>query len=205
MVYYIKNLCYTGKKTWEYMYMPDNKTRTEKMLLCAMFTALITIGSFIRIPLPLIPITLQYFMTVLAGMLLGGKLGALSVLAYLGLGLAGLPVFSGGGGLGYIVKPTFGYLLSFAAGTFVTGYLSASAGTNIRRLLTAALAGMLIVYSGGTAYCWLIYRFYLQQAIGFWPLLLSCVIMPLPKDILLCWLAAFLAKKLKPLIGWSVS
>lgn len=90
-----------------------------------LFSALITIGGYIHIPLPFnpVPITLQTMFTYLAGSILGGYLGALSLLVYLLMGLAGLPIFSGGAsGFSVIIGPTGGYL-GFIVGAFVIGKL----------------------------------------------------------------------------------
>ena len=67
---------------------------TENLVRMALFAALIAVGAFIRIPVPVCPFTLQFLFTMLAGLLLGGKYGALSVLVYLCVGLLGLPVFA---------------------------------------------------------------------------------------------------------------
>ena len=53
--------------------------RTKNYVLCAMFVALIIVGAFIRIPVPLVPFTLQFLFTMLAGLLLGGRLWALTL------------------------------------------------------------------------------------------------------------------------------
>ena len=74
------------------------------MVLCAMFAALIAVGAFIRIPIPYVPFTLQLFFTTLAGLLLGPKLGAASSLVYMITGLIGIPIFTEGGGPGYIFR-----------------------------------------------------------------------------------------------------
>ena len=92
--------------------MRNSKLRNQ--ILCAIFTALIAIGAFIRIPVPVVPFTLQFLFTTLAGVLLGSRLGATSVILYIVLGLLGVPVFAEGGGPGYILKPSFGYLPGFA-------------------------------------------------------------------------------------------
>ena len=63
------------------------------------------------------------FFVLLAGILLGSKLGALAVLLYVVIGLLGLPIFAAGGGLAYIVRPSFGYLIGFIAGAYVTGII----------------------------------------------------------------------------------
>ena len=71
-----------------------NKIKIKEMTMCAMFTVLITAGAFIKIPIPVVPFTLQFLFTLMAGLLLGGRLGAISVALYALLGLAGLPVFA---------------------------------------------------------------------------------------------------------------
>ena len=68
------------------------------MTLSALFAVLTALGAFIRIPFPLVPITLQTFFVFLSGTLLGSRAGALAQVLYVGMGLIGLPVFTGGGG-----------------------------------------------------------------------------------------------------------
>ena len=69
-------------------------TKTKSIIYCGLFTALIAVGAFIKIPIPVVPFTLQYLFTMLAGLLLGSRRGTLSVAAYMILGLVGLPIFS---------------------------------------------------------------------------------------------------------------
>lgn len=83
----------------------EKTIKTTDMVLCAMFAALIAVGAFIRIPIPYVPFTLQLFFTTLAGLLLGPKLGAASSLVYMITGLIGIPIFTEGGGPGYILSP----------------------------------------------------------------------------------------------------
>ena len=75
---------------------------TRNLILVALFTALTAIGAFLRIPMPMVPFTLQNLFSTLAGLLLGSYLGAVSVGIYVLLGLAGVPVFTSGGGIGYV-------------------------------------------------------------------------------------------------------
>ena len=84
---------------------------TRNMVLAALFAALTAIGAFLQIPTGTVPITLQFLFTALAGLLLGWKWGAISQLLYVGIGLLGLPVFTQGGGIGYVLQPSFGFLL----------------------------------------------------------------------------------------------
>ena len=73
------------------------KITTREMTLCALFTVLTAVGAFIKIPIPVVPFTLQFLFTMMAGLLLGGRLGAASVGLYALLGLIGLPIFAEGG------------------------------------------------------------------------------------------------------------
>ena len=176
-------------------------SKTKNMILCAMFVALIAVGAFIKIPVPVVPFTLQYLFTMLAGLLLGSKKGCLAVGIYIALGLVGLPVFAQGGGIGYIFQPSFGYIIGFAAGAFVTGRISErTARPGYKLLLAANFVGLGIVYLLGMTYYFLISNFYLNSPIGIWPLFLYCFLLAGPGDIVLCVAGAFLGKRLIPLI-----
>ena len=76
---------------------------TKKIVLCGLFVALMAIGAFIRIPIPMLPITLQTMFVLYAAVILGGRLGAVSVLVYVIMGLIGVPVFAEGGGIWYVM------------------------------------------------------------------------------------------------------
>lgn len=174
----------------------------REMTLCALFTVLTTVGAFIKIPVPVVPFTLQILFTMMAGLLLGGKLGALSVGLYAALGLLGLPVFAEGGGLWYLLKPSFGYILGFVAGSYVTGRMTERKDSlTFRKVLTANFAGLAVVYAMGMLYYYLISNFVIDAPIGLWPLFLYCFLMVVPGDICLCFLAAGLARRLKPVIA----
>ncbi len=120
------------------------------MTLSALFAVLTALGAFIRIPFPLVPITLQTFFVVLSGTLLGSRAGALAQVLYVGMGLIGLPVFTGGGGPQYILHPTFGYLLGFIAGAWTIGFISERSGEpSFALYLTACLIGTAVIYTVG--------------------------------------------------------
>ena len=88
-------------------------TKTKSMIYCGLVTALIAAGACIKIPVPVVPSTLQYLFTMLAGLFLVSRKGMISVVAYMLLVRAGLPIFSEGGGIWYIFKPSFGYIIGF--------------------------------------------------------------------------------------------
>jgi len=169
------------------------------MTLMSLFTVLITVGAFIKIPIPVVPFTLQFLFTTMAGLLLGGNLGGASVAVYVALGLLGLPIFASGGGPGYIFNPSFGYLIGFILGTKVTGALSEGEPT-IPRLLRANFAGLLVVYLCGMVYYYIIGNYVINHPIALWPLFLYCFLLAVPGDIVLCIFAAFLGKKLIPIL-----
>lgn len=178
--------------------LSSRRWETKDLVLFAFFTALIAIGAFIRIPVPVCPFTLQLLFTTLAGLLLGARRGAASVAVYVALGLIGLPVFTSGGGPSYIFQPTFGYLLGFIGGAFLTGFIaSQEKQTSLKRLLAANFAGLAVVYICGAAYLALINAFYLGTPLGFWSLFLYCFLLPIPGDAFLCISAAFLARRVR--------
>lgn len=177
------------------------RLRTQNMIQCALFAALISVGAFIRIPVPVVPFTLQFLFTMLAGLLLGGRRGCIAVLVYILMGLLGLPIFAEGGGIAYMLKPSFGYLIGFAAASYVTGVIAnKTSAPSLQRLLTANFIGLGMVYLLGMAYYYLISACYLGAPIGLWPLFLYCFVLAVPGDIVLCILGALLGKRLIPLM-----
>ena len=86
------------------------------------FSLLTAAAAQVVIPIGPIPITGQTFAVLLTGALLGSRLGAITIIAYLVEGASGLPFFAGGHfGLAHLVGPTGGYLISFPAAAYITG------------------------------------------------------------------------------------
>jgi biotin transport system substrate-specific component len=115
-------------------------------------------GAQVAIPLPgtPVPITLQTLFVVLAGVVLGPRLGALAVAGYVLLGAAGAPVFAGGGaGLPWLLGPTGGYLLAAPAAAFIAGWV-AGPGRSAPRTLTGLACGVLTMYAGGVSWLYLL-------------------------------------------------
>jgi len=180
---------------------PHSRSKTAMLCMCAVFTALTAVGAFIKIPVPIVPFTLQYLFTMLAGLLLGGKYGAASVGAYVVLGLIGLPIFAEGGGFYYVLKPSFGYLIGFIIGAYVTGRIANKTNTpSLPRLLAANFAGLGIVYLAGMIYYYFCANFWIAgDGISLYSLFIYCFALAVPGDIALCILAAFLGKRLIPI------
>ena len=180
--------------------MSRNKVLTTKnMILCALFAALIAAGAFLKIPLPFVPNTLQFLFVNLAGLLLGRKLGALSVAVYIGVGLVGLPVFANGGGFGYVLQPTFGYILGFLLGAFLAGFLVERRRNPVfKTYLMAGFLNMAVVYILGMAYYYVIANFYIGSPFGVRELVLYGFLTTAPGDAVICVVSAVIAKRLRP-------
>ncbi len=114
---------------------------------------LIALSAQIAIPLPVspVPITGQTFAVLVVGMLLGRWRGTAAVLAYLGEGILGLPVFAGGAlGIAKIVGPTGGYLVSFVPAAYLVGYLAEKGwDRKISTTLLAMILGNVIIFGFG--------------------------------------------------------
>lgn len=176
----------------------------QELVLCALFAALSAIGAFIKIPGPLVVFTLQTLFTTLAVFLLGRRLGTFSIIAYLFIGLCGLPVFTQGGGPQYVLQPTFGYLLGFAVGAWVCGLIIEKGFKNKNSIPVYILAGTVniaIIYTIGTIYFCFIKQVYLGSEItDLWAIIVSCALIFIPTDILSVILAAVTSKKLRPIV-----
>jgi biotin transport system substrate-specific component len=136
--------------------------------LVAGFSLVVALSAQVAIPLPFtpVPVTLQTLAVLLAGCLLGSGRGALAILAYIGEGAAGLPVFSGGrAGVAHLLGPTGGYLLGFLAAAYVAGLLAERGSLRSWRgtLLTLVL-GNVVLYVPGVA--WLGAYTGLQKAVS---------------------------------------
>ncbi len=179
----------------------QRKISTKDMVLCAIFTTLIIIGTFVRIPTPIIPITFQVMFTTLAGLILGSRRGGLAVLLYVLLGLAGVPVFAGGGGIGYVFSPTFGYLVAFIIGAYVAGKMVEKDESNsIKKYAIASTVNLIIIYAVGVIYLYLMKNFYLAAPLSFGKALWVGMIAPLPSDILGLLIACLIAVRIRPVV-----
>lgn len=131
----------------------------RRVIAVTAFVVATALAAQVRVPIPLtpVPLTLQTVLVLLSGALLGARLGAVSQLAYLGLGVAGVPVFAGGAfGLAYLLGPTGGYLLAFPAAAFLVGTLARPGQrrgmVDALRLVAALAAGSLVILVSGAAW-----------------------------------------------------
>ena len=102
----------------------SNNSKVIKLFLVVVSgTALLAISSKIQTPFTLVPATMQTFVVLFLGMVLGHKLAAATVVLYLIEGSIGLPVFAKGGGFAYLIGPTGGYLIGFILTAFFAGMI----------------------------------------------------------------------------------
>lgn len=137
-----------------------NLTIKDKVLISS-FTALTAIGAYIRVPIPYIPFTMQFFFCSMSGVVLGGRKGALSQLLYVAIGLMGIPIFTKGGGPQYIFEPSFGYLIGLIFAAYVIGKTTYSKEINFKNIFFSNLLGLGIIYFIGIIYLYIINHFYL--------------------------------------------
>lgn len=122
------------------------------MVYCALFTALIIIGGYISIPIPVgpVPVALADFFVMLAGLFLGFKYGLISTVLYIALGALGLPVFAGGkAGLAVIAGPTGGFLFGYLLMTASIGLIAGKRKPSIVIILAALIVGNILLYAVG--------------------------------------------------------
>jgi len=179
------------------------KSNVFNITVGAMFVALTAIGANMTSIAPFlvvggVPITLQTFFAVMAGLILGSRLGAFSMFVYMLLGLVGAPVFAQfKGGISMVLMPTFGFIVSFILVAYIAGKMVELNQSKFNYLL-AALIAMIINYVVGTNWMYVAYQFWFEvpdeisyQLVWLW------MIVPLPKDVILTIMAGLFAYRLE--------
>lgn len=177
------------------------KIKARDMAQIALFAALTAIGAFLKIPVPYVPFTMQVFFVALSGVLLGAKKGALSQAVYVLTGLIGIPIFTQGGGISYVLKPTFGYLLGFILGAYLIGHLTEKLKEkNVVGIFLCILAGLAVIYFIGVAYLYVINHFYVGNGMTLWIAILHGFLLCIGGDLVSSVVASLLSVKLLPII-----
>lgn len=152
---------------------------------------------FVSIPLGPVPLTFQTAICVCSGMLLGKKKGAIAMSVYLFLGfVCHIPVFSGfTGGFVSVFKPSFGYIVGFIPAAFLAGlFVEKSEKKSILTYVIASIIGVLTNYVIGIPYFIAIWKWYLLKD-GLANAILSFNLLYLPKDLILCAVAAIVCER----------
>ena len=169
------------------------RSKVSMLVLAGLFAALTAVGAFLHIPLGLVSVSLQFLFTALAGVLLGPRWGAASQLAYVALGLIGLPIFTMGGGPGYLLQPSAGFLLALIPSAWLIGRLCAGKPLTPLRVCAACVAGDLALYVIGLPYMALILNGYLDRQLSLSVIFWTGMVVYLPGDALKIAVTAALA------------
>lgn len=176
----------------------QNPLTARDITQIGIFTALTAIGAFITIPAIPVPITLQTFFALMSGLLLGSRKAMLSQIAYVLLGLSGLPIFSGfSGGLQAVMKPSFGFLIGFIPAAYLTGKIAESSSNAVRGLIMAALAGTLCMYVFGLPYMYYVLNVLLAKNMSLYSVLKVGMLLFIPGDTIKAVVAIYLTRKIK--------
>lgn len=169
----------------------------QNMVLIAVFTALIAVCSWIRVPVEPVPFTLQTFAVFVTAGLLGSKRGAVSVVVYILLGLVGVPVFAGfAAGPSVIAGPTGGYIVGFIFTAIITGaIMSASKNMNstakIIMTAVAMILGDIACFAIGTVWFMVVMKTGLIATLGL------CVIPYIIPDLVKIVVAVILVDRMR--------
>nr|WP_096911847.1 biotin transporter BioY [Neobacillus jeddahensis] len=179
------------------------KFRALDMTMAGMFVALMAIGANIATIAPFlhvggVPITLQTFFAILAGAILGSRLGSIAMIVYMLVGLVGVPVFADFyGGLSIIIRPTFGFIISYILIAFIIGKM-VEKNKSLATFIIASLIGMVVNYLFGTNWMYYAYKLWAAAPEGFtYKMAWLWMLPPLPKDLILAVLAGMMAHRLE--------
>lgn len=154
------------------IYRPYEKVRgiIYDIFIIIFGSLLVAFSANLRFYLPFspVPVTAQTFVVLILGILLGSKRGALTMLAYIVEGLAGLPVFTNGIGLVALAGPTGGYLIGFVAAAYITGLLAEMGwDRKIVTTIAAMILGDSIILTFGFAWLAILTNFKTAFLAGF--------------------------------------
>lgn len=154
----------------------ENKilVQVKDITLAVSFAVLTALAAKLKVEIGPVPITMQTLTVILSGAFLGSKRGALSQIIYLFLGLAGFPWFSRGGGLGYVLSPSFGYIIGFVFAAYLVGWLCERGwDRNLKTAILAMLFGNVVLYIPGIFWLARFIGFEKVLAVGFYPFILG--------------------------------
>ena len=176
----------------------SDKISIKNIVMAGMFAAFLAVMSQIALPMPTgVPITIQVFAVALVGVILGWKMGILTVLVYILLGLAGVPVFANfRGGLSVIVGLTGGYIIGYPIMAALCGIRTRfrRAGMNLAANIILSLAGLAICESVGAI------QWALLSGSDLRGIIIYSLTAFVPKDIVLTVLAVVIGRKVRRLV-----
>ena len=173
--------------------------KIREMLLTGIFAALVILSSYVVIPIGPVPHSLQPFIVMLSGFILGPRLGALSIITWIVLGSLGLPVFNQGqAGIAMLAGPTGGFIVSFVVVAYFGGYLtrkfySESFGKNF---LFLALTMLVCYVIGGLGFK-LSFAYFLHKPMTWEKTFILAIAPFFPFDIIKAAMASYLGIRIR--------
>ena len=177
--------------------MKNKRIDIKQICLIAMMSAVITVCSWLSLPIMTVPVTLQTFAVFLTLLVCGGRIGTLSILVYILLGLVGAPVFSGfKGGAGALFSLTGGYIIGFLFMGIIYLITEKLISESQKAKIISLVIGLFVCYAFGTVWFVLIYNEG-ESAISVKNALTLCVLPFIIPDLIKLVLSVFLSKLLK--------
>ena len=147
---------------------------TRDIILVLSFSIVTAVCAKLKIEIGAVPITMQTLAVLLSGALLGSKRGMFAQLTYLLLGLAGVPWFARGGGMVYLLSPTFGYIVGFVFAAFLVGWLCERGfDRQVKTAILAMLIGNILLYFPGLLWLAKFVGFGKVLSVGFYPFIIG--------------------------------
>ncbi|MEJ9211649.1 biotin transporter BioY [Bacillus smithii] len=183
--------------------------KPKEMVLCGMFVALMAVGANVSPYLSIggVPVTLQLMFAILAGGILGSRLGALAMTVYVFVGLMGIPVFAEfKGGLSSIFSSTFGFVISFIFVAYAAGKCLQKERPSKWAYICAGLSSLFLNYMIGTNFMYFALTFWLDAPKGFsYAVAWSWMAAYLPLDLIVTTLSLVLVPKLRKALKRQLS
>lgn len=176
--------------------------KTKDMTITAMLIAILVVCSQLAIPIGPVPITLQTLAILMIGYLLSPNNTIFATAIYAGMGLAGLPVFSGfSGGFQAILMPSFGFVLAFIPAAYLQAkYLSKVNALESKHLLLAGLINFTVTYAIGLSYMAVILNVFLDAQLNVMGILMAGMLPFIPGDLIKLFTGMMMAKRLLPVV-----
>ncbi|MHD0383503.1 biotin transporter BioY [Staphylococcus simulans] len=177
---------------------------TRELVLISLFTALTIISSMLHFTLGPIPFSLQIVTVFIVAHLFSVKVAFWSQALYVIMGLLGLPVFASGGGLFYVLKPTFGFLIGFVIAAWIMAWFKErSEKTSFSNIFIINIVGTVVIYIFGCIYFYLIMNFVAHTPITINHIFTGIVLLSGPGDIILSGVSAMLILRLEKVMKGS--
>lgn len=173
--------------------------KVKDLSIMAILLSLLVVCSKISIQIGPIPITLQTFAVIIIGFILKTKKALILFLTYIIMGIIGIPVFSGGGGFDYLLKPSFGFIIGFLLSALITGINS---NKKIFTFIQGFL-GLFIIDIFGLLYMYIILNYYMQLDKDIVYVLQAGLTPFILKDSISVLIASLAYVRLKPITNYN--